>query len=462
MFRKAFRTGIEEKSRGLTFLYEVVFLALVSPVFGCAGVHSRPTDDGLSPRLVYQVHLDADLMGARVSACAYSVKVGRFVSTIDARRAVFVGERGCASYLVRFDDTERMPRRTGTMVLSSQEDWLWRPDPFPRVFEASVQFFLPAGAEVASPWSKAGGRYTIKRNAFRRETFHVFGTFRRTPLAIGDSELEIVSADETLTSERLKRWLGTAAQAVATVGGRFPQPRLLVIARPVEGADTVVFGLIRRGGGVSVLLLPSHRATTEALERDWVAIHEFSHLWMPVLRDDAAWIGEGIATYLQEVLRARCGLQTPAQAWQHMLDGFTRGRRAGTGRSLLDEAQAMHRTGAYHHVYWSGAAFALEADALLRAQTDGRVSLERALVQARPRWRIDAPSPRTEAVLDTLASASGVPAIATLGRRYAAAESFPEWSPMKQQKLKEVFDDVARPQPGGCRPIGRASGESSR
>jgi predicted metalloprotease with PDZ domain len=75
---------------------------------------------------------------------------------------------------------------------------------------------------------------------------------------------------------------------------------------------------------------------------------------------------EGLTTYYTTLSRARAGFLTREQAWDELLDGFERGKRTGTGRTLRDESAAMHQSGAYWRVYWAGAALALLADVELR------------------------------------------------------------------------------------------------
>jgi hypothetical protein len=106
----------------------------------------------------------------------------------------------------------------------------------------------------------------------------------------------------------------------------------------VEGGNIRALVPARRLVGPSILLLPASDATVGELESDWVAIHELSHLWMPRLYPGDRWLSEGIATYLQEVLRARCGLQSRTKAWTRIKEGFDRGRRSGTGRGVSAES----------------------------------------------------------------------------------------------------------------------------
>src|SRR5207244_449476 len=95
-------------------------------------------------------------------------------------------------------------------------------------------------------------------------------------------------------------------------------------------------------------------------------------------RDDA-WLSEGFATYYQAVLRARAGFFSARYAWQKMHEGFERGRRQTSSRSLAETSARMGREYQYMRVYWSGAAIALLADVALRKSSGGKKALDDAL-----------------------------------------------------------------------------------
>jgi predicted metalloprotease with PDZ domain len=113
---------------------------------------------------------------------------------------------------------------------------------------------------------------------------------------------------------------------------------------------------------------------------DWVLVHELSHLLHPVIDGPDRWLYEGIASYYQNVLRARAGLRSPQWAWNALHAGFERGIR-GTprGRSLAEVSENMMRDRSFMRVYWSGAAIALLADVELRRRSGGAQSLDTAL-----------------------------------------------------------------------------------
>jgi predicted metalloprotease with PDZ domain len=216
--------------------------------------------------------------------------------------------------------------------------------------------------------------------------------------------------------------------------------------------------MVRRGGGSSILLLPSPDATAAELEADWVAIHELSHLWLPPVQPSDRWISEGIATYLQEVLRARCGLQSRERAWTRLQEGFERGRRSGTGLQLASESRYMNRTGAYHRVYWAGAAFALETDVRLRENSNGQVTLLRAINDAQRVWGAEARPVGASVLLKTLQEASGASFIEGLGEKYAVSSDFPSMPYLDSPRYRGIRAQIMSSAADAC----GLSAESSR
>jgi len=336
------------------------------------------------------------------------------------------GSESCVEYRTRFSRTEYRSEESDAVVVS-QARWLWRPEPFPADWDVSVSISAPEGMTVSLPWARSGDVYHPGRAAFFRETYGAFGRFERDTFAVAGVTFEVARLGEKPSEEQVRSWLRRAAETVASVGERFPRDRLHAVIVPVDtSGPPVLFGMVRRGGGASVLLFPALGAPTDELESDWVAVHELSHLWLPLLRGRDRWLSEGIATYLQEVLRARCGLQSSDRAWQRLREGFERGRKSGTGRTLREESRDMHRTGAYQHVYWAGAAFALEADLRLRKQSDGTTTLLSALRDAHADW-VETPRPiRASLLLNALDAASSSELFESLGSRYADSVRFPD------------------------------------
>jgi hypothetical protein len=296
---------------------------------------------------------------------------------------------GCIEYAVSLTDQGMMDspiRHVGTDVVASPNVWLWRPDRRSALSKATVHLNLPRGMSASLPWPKVGDHYELDASAFRFDSYAAFGRFRLIDVHHAGVHLEaaILNAPFALNEAGVKRWLTHAIDVSSMLEGRFPTPRAQIIIVPAgPSRDPIQFGAVARGGSGSVMLFTSSTATEAELKSDWVLPHELSHLYLPFVVREDAWLPEGLATYYQEVLRARAGVVDERQVLQDVVRAMESAARQGTGRSLRDESAAMYRTYAFRAVYWAGAAFWLLADTALRAQSHGERSLDWILMRMR-------------------------------------------------------------------------------
>ena len=422
------RSTIKSRLDGLA-LYDGDVRRFVRPVsafaaFGLLFLASAARGDGegdagageARPNEVrYEVRADAELTRLEVSMCFDGEPPDALTPGIEAAGRALAGARtaegrvlptregridtsslgpgACLAYSVDVEAARRAARFAGRYasdVQMSQGAWLWR-DPRRAPALATVRFELPEGLHVAAPWprrTESGGElYVLDDSAFRRPGFVAFGRFEPIRISRGGVEVEAVRLGDgwTLDDDGVRRWLSTAIDGISTVQGRFPVDHLLVVLVPGYGRG-MGFGMVRRGGGHSVAFTVGRESTPEDLESAWVTWHELSHLQLPALPQRDAWLYEGLATYYQEVLPARLGIQSASEAWATLADGFSRGAQDRRRSPLSREASTMMETGAFQRVYWAGTAFSLEADVRLRRRG---ASLDAALTRAAPAWRDD-------------------------------------------------------------------------
>lgn len=252
--------------------------------------------------------------------------------------------------------------------------WLWRPADEP--VEAPVSL-AASGAFLLAPWPGAERR-VLSPEVFRRPGLVAFSRrdFPRWRTGFGTLELAAAPARDLPDPGVLERWLRTAAEEVGALFGPLPAGRLPVFVRGEAGGEAIGFGRTFRAGGPAVALSVSPALTDAAARADWTAVHEIFHTGLPVMRSEDAWLYEGLASYYQNVLRARSGRLSAEAAWALLADGFQRGRRTRTGRTLEAESRDMDRTHAYWPVYWGGALWALRADVALRKARPGGAGLD--------------------------------------------------------------------------------------
>lgn len=103
----------------------------------------------------------------------------------------------------------------------------------------------------------------------------------------------------------------------------------------------------------------------------------FSHLYLPLLPYSGFWLSEGFASYMQNVIMRDNGVISQAQFVQRLNAGFERARlQTKTKQQPLNElSNDMWKQRAQQRVYWTGAAFFVEADLALQKQGQNVASI---------------------------------------------------------------------------------------
>jgi len=270
--------------------------------------------------------------------------------------------------------------RIGDALLTDTRVWLWRPPRWDHRTRVTARVALPEGYSASLPWARDGERFVADASALGFAGNAVFGRLDVERLTVAGASVEVVVPPGLSSDTRaaVAPWVESAVVAAAGAFGRFPTDRLQVVLVPRPGmVDAIGFGLMRRGGGASARLVVSRDAGLAELRGAWTAIHEFSHLLHHFVDKRDAWLSEGIATYYQEVLRARAGLLAPEHAWLRIHRGALKG--SASERSLRDESAAMFSEFNFARVYWGGAAMALQADVALRTHAEHASTLDAAL-----------------------------------------------------------------------------------
>ena len=276
-------------------------------------------------------------------------------------------------------------KRADSAVLVDPQTWLLQASGADAA-EARVE--LPPGYAISAPWTPlppdhGAPRFRIARTPDEWLARVAIGRFKITPIALqgGTLHVAVLGEPEPAQRERLLAWLHRVAKAALSAYGRLALPDVQVLVIPVGVQhEAVVFGQSTRGQGNALTLFVDPAQTDAAFDRGWVAVHELSHLFHPYLGDRGAWLAEGLATYYQNVLRARVGLLTPEQAWAALDHGFTRGRADMRGSSTLEAASAqMGEQHDFQRIYWSGTAYWLSVDVALRSASSNRLGIDEAL-----------------------------------------------------------------------------------
>ncbi len=408
-----------------------------------AHIHARVCFEGPAPsELICGVRWGREYLRAARSGSGQALPVREQRVQLDG-----VGRDACIEYEVALQDVADTygalyAERRGDALMSNLALWLWRPPAWRSTREVTAAFELPEGMAVSVPWAqRADGRYRLDETAFAYLAYAMFGRFDVERIRVPGAEVEVARLDG-LSPElgaSVRPWIETAARMVAQPLGRFPRERAQVIVIPSNPREQPVgFGTVSRGGGASIGVFLPRNSDLTRMQRDWVAVHEFSHLYHPFVERGDAWLSEGMATYYQEVLRARAGLQTPERAWQRLWEGAARGRAAD--HTLERESEEMFFNFSFPMVYWAGAAFALMADVELRKRGGDAASLDAVMAElaeccsaaSRP-WS----ARRVVARMDRIA---GEPVFERLVARWVRGPRLPDLGPLYEE-LGVVVDE---------------------
>ncbi len=367
----------------------------------------------------YEVSVEPDIRSMQVKACFAGLPPAQLVAeSLDAPAAFIegkavmerrqpitpngtemklkdIGEFGCIQYSVnlaggytKMDMSGNTTRRVGRDLFTEVGLWLWRPAQLADDEDIEIAFRLPDGLSVSAPWrpvepARDVPTYRITRAEYDRPSAVAFGRFKEIPVEVPGAVLRLAVLDGSPAADpdAMRAWIQDAAMSVAAIHGKFPVPSPQVLVMPgARASEPTPWAYVLRGGQAAAHFFVNQRKPLRDYVDDWTAPHELSHLLLPYVSSNDAWLSEGMATYYQNVARARSGAITPGEAWQRMHAGFKRGRDGGAKGPTLEQATArMFRDGGYMRVYWSGAAMLMLGDIELRRRSDNRQSLDTVL-----------------------------------------------------------------------------------
>lgn len=272
-------------------------------------------------------------------------------------------------------------RRVGDATLSPALAWLVHPVPRTDV-PVTVRVKTPDGAQFATgmrPADSSGKRFSFRSFDLDEGSFTAFGPMRRHRIDVPGKasgqrariDVSILgSAHYAMPDDSLGMWIEEAANVTVPLFGRFPVDESTLFVVPAKGEDEVVFGKVLSLAGASVVVVVGDQLQEAARHKDWVLVHELFHLGFPTFRGEGRWLGEGLATYYEPILRARAGWTTEAEVFRQFSRNMPRGqppRGSNAGLSARDDLDT---------IYWGGALFCLAADVRIREETRGKRSLD--------------------------------------------------------------------------------------
>lgn len=229
--------------------------------------------------------------------------------------------------------------------------------------------------------------------------------------------------------QKIKEWISFGITSNELVLGEPFQSYYQFDLKPrYFSTEPVPWARIVRGTPDTVELHFNRYASLVSLKNDWTLYHELSHLYHPLFDYSDFWLGEGLATYLQNIVMFKNNLINRDEFYTRIKAGLSRGKvntKINSGR-LSDISENMWQLKAHQRMYWSGVAFFIEAEHALKALN--KPSLVALIKQYQHCCAINAKAHTGNAgdflsELDKL-SRSGI--FTSLYRRYRDREDFPE------------------------------------
>ena len=246
--------------------------------------------------------------------------------------------------------------------------------------EAEVRFTVPDGDRVSTPWQAVAGTTNSFRTTSLDELYNntvVIGRHIHRELRAGDLRV-VLALDPAMAAQDagITDILSRAISAYRDILGGPVRSRYLVALR----RDAVDDGEAFTSSFVQVF----RNAPEPARAVVWAntLVHELFHVGTDqlVAEDQATveWFNEGFTEYMASRTLVRLGVITPAQ-WRQKV-GFYLSRAESTRiwdrerPTLTDAGAAKGRN--WRWIYGGGASIAAYLDIMLRAESDGRASLD--------------------------------------------------------------------------------------
>jgi len=389
--------------------------------------------DGQPPRHLYR-HSNAASFSQGIYHDGNRLKISERGSYV---RLPALPDNACINWRVDLklalkEENYRLILQRGNDLVMSTDLWFWKGS---RERDLTVEVRLPEGMAISTPWKDAGNANGIAR--FRPDKTPAYWQSR---IAIGQFKIETINVPgaqvrlavlgslSTDQNEKIRTWIEETVNTVTSVNGHFPQPQPQVLIVPTGSRrKPVLMAHVMRGGGLSAEFFIDETRRLKEFIGDWTATHEFSHMLIPYISSRDRWLSEGLASYYQNVLRARNGNLTEREAWQKLYEGFQRGEDGTHGGSLAEATRNGWRS--TMRVYWSGAAMMLKADMQLREISGGEQSLDTALMSLSSCCMENGKTWRARDMFKRLDELTGTTIFTGLYQEHVNEDQFPDMRP---------------------------------
>ena len=171
----------------------------------------------------------------------------------------------------------------------------------------------------------------------------------------------------SIPTQKLLDWTQTTAEAISSYFGGFPVGQLDLYVSFASGND--LHGRTYGSPRPAIYLQIGSKVSPRKMREHWILAHEMAHLAFPNVRGHR-WLEEGMATYLEPIIRARAGLLSKDKYWKDLSWGLPQGQARRQDRGLAKDSS-------WGRTYWGGALFWFIVDLDLRVRSGNRVSVQK-------------------------------------------------------------------------------------
>ncbi len=172
--------------------------------------------------------------------------------------------------------------------------------------------------------------------------------------------------------QQLQSWLCQSYQSVVQLLGPYLLMPEVHVYRRDSATEPVPWAFTDRGGDQRIRPQQVHFYVNPAYSlaqflADWTAVHEFSHLALPLLDRSDQWFAEGFASYFQVQIQQQQGYVTDPGAYyrQKLQPQLPQLQQDQALIPLLQQLMSKRR---YKAAYWGSTLWFIEAQTLLQAQ----------------------------------------------------------------------------------------------
>lgn len=162
-----------------------------------------------------------------------------------------------------------------------------------------------------------------------------------------------------VSHQEVEHWTRLTAQAVADYYGKFPVERVEMVIHYVPGHR--VRARTYETDPPQIVIQLGASVDSTYMYNDWILTHEMTHLAFPTLDRRHRWMEEGMATYVEPLIRVRAGQISRRQFWKDMVWGLPKGSAGDDG--------GLFYSSSWGRTYWGGALFWFQADLEIRRRT---------------------------------------------------------------------------------------------